>query len=94
LAFLPSAHIFEFAMQMGMLALGAQVGFADSRSLSSSGAVRKKPDGTLNHEDTGFGNYPPGSIQEFAPTVMMGVPKIWDRLKRGVETSVGEPFVC
>ena len=39
---------------------------------------------------TGFGNAPPGGIQEFAPTVMAAVPKIWDILKKGVEDAVGK----
>jgi hypothetical protein len=45
--------------------------------------------GTLNGEPTGFGNMPPGGIQEFAPTAMAAVPKIWDILKKGVEDAIG-----
>jgi hypothetical protein len=45
--------------------------------------------GSLNGEPTGFGNMPPGGIQEFAPTAMAAVPKIWDILKKGVEDAIG-----
>jgi len=66
------------------------VGYSDPKTISSKGAVRKMPDGTLNAEPTGYGKYPPGGIQEFAPTVMAAVPKIWDILKKGVESVVGK----
>ena len=45
--------------------------------------------GSFNREPSGFGKSPPGGIQEFGPTVMAAVPKIWDILKKGVEDNVG-----
>jgi len=90
LAYLPAAHILEFAVETGILAFGAAVGYSDPKTISSKGAVRKRPDGTLNFDPTGFGHCPPGGIQEFAPTVMAAVPKIWDILKKGVESVVGK----
>ena len=73
-----------------MLVFGAAVGYSDPKTISSKGAVRVMPDGSLNGEPTGYGNYPPGGIQEFAPTFMAAVPKIWDILKKGVESVVGK----
>ncbi len=35
------------------------------------------------------GDRPAGGIKEFAPTVMMGVPKIWDALKKTAEHEIG-----
>jgi len=91
LAYLPAAHILEFAAEMSMLTHGAKMGYSDPKTIASAGALRLMPDGiTLNSVPTGFGNYPPGGIQEFAPTVMAAVPKIWDILKKGVEDSVGK----
>jgi long-chain acyl-CoA synthetase len=90
LAYLPAAHILEFAVETGMLVFGAAVGYSDPKTISSKGAVRKMPDGSLNGEPTGYGKYPPGGIQEFAPTFMAAVPKIWDILKKGVESVVGK----
>ena len=74
---------------MSMLAHGACMGYADPKTLSSTGAIRKMPDGTYNREATGFGNCPPGAIQEFAPTILAAVPKIWDIFKKGMEAKVG-----
>jgi hypothetical protein len=76
-----------------MLVFGAAVGYSDPKTISSQGAVRKMPDGTLNTSPTGFGKYPPGGIQEFAPTCMVAVPKIWDILKKGVRSVMGEQSV-
>jgi len=89
LAYLPAAHILEFTAEMSMLAHGAKLGYADPRTISSKGALRKLPNGELNGEPTGFGNNPPGAIQEFGPTCMAAVPKIWDILKKGAEAKLG-----
>jgi len=90
LAYLPAAHILEFAVETGMLIFGAKVGYSDPKTISSKGAVRQLADGSLNGEPTGFGKSPPGGIQEFAPTIMAAVPKIWDILKKGVESVIGK----
>jgi len=34
------------------------------------------------------GAYPTGALEEFSPTIMAGVPKIWDVIKKGVEAKV------
>ena len=89
LAYLPAAHILEFAAEMSMLVHGAKLGFSDPKTIASAGAYRLRADGSLNGDPTGFGQEPPGGIQEFAPTVMAAVPKIWDILKKGVEAKLG-----
>lgn len=88
LAYLPAAHILEFAVECGCLYQGFAFGFSDPKTISSKGARRLMSDGSLNGEATGYGNYPPGGIQEFAPTIMAAVPKIWDILKKGVEAVI------
>mmetsp|Transcript_148056 Transcript_148056/g.369082 ORF Transcript_148056/g.369082 Transcript_148056/m.369082 type:complete len:770 (-) Transcript_148056:371-2680(-) len=88
IAYLPAAHILELVAEISMLCLGAAVGFACPKTISSKGACRVKPDGTLNMK-AGY-PYPPGAIQEFRPTCMVAVPKIWDILKKGVEEVVGK----
>mmetsp|Transcript_100762 Transcript_100762/g.288929 ORF Transcript_100762/g.288929 Transcript_100762/m.288929 type:complete len:765 (-) Transcript_100762:625-2919(-) len=45
--------------------------------------------GWLNGDKTGYGHFPAGGIQEFAPTLMAAVPKIWDIMKKGVEQQIG-----
>lgn len=88
IAYLPAAHILELCAELAAFAMGWEVGYADPKTISSKGACRQRPDGTLN--ETPAYPYPPGAIQEFRPSVMAGVPKIWDVLKKGVEDQVGK----
>merc|ERR1740121_780767 len=88
LAYLPAAHILELIAEMSMFCLGASVGFACPKTISSKGACRERPDGSLSTKPDL--EYAPGAIQEFKPTVMAAVPKIWDILKKGVEEVVGK----
>lgn len=88
IAYLPAAHILELCAEIGSLSLGFAVGYADPRTISSKGACRQRPDGTINTKPEY--PYPPGAIQEFKPSVMAAVPKIWDILKKGVEENVGK----
>jgi len=88
LAYLPAAHILELVAELGMLSFGCAIGYADPRTLSSKGACREKPDGTV--QTLPDLKYAPGAIQEFKPTVMAGVPKIWDIFKKGVEETIGK----
>ena len=90
LAYLPAAHILEFILEVGMLALGTKIGYSDPRTIFSKGAVRKLVDGSLNNKNTGHGNFPPGGMQEFAPSVVVGVPKIYDVLMKGVEDAINK----
>ncbi|KAJ8609181.1 hypothetical protein CTAYLR_008406 [Chrysophaeum taylorii] len=88
LGYLPQAHILELCAELTCLRLGVKIGYADPRSISSAGAVRVRPDGTLN--TTAGYPYPPGAIQEFRPAFMAGVPKIWDILKKAIEDQIGK----
>jgi len=38
---------------------------------------------------TQTGAYPIGALEQYKPTVMVGVPKIWDVIKKGVQAKVG-----
>jgi long-chain acyl-CoA synthetase len=93
LAYLPAAHILELTAEMMFFGIGGALGYADPRTISSKGALRRLPDGTLNGE----AGYPlpdfqgaPGAIQEFRPSMMAAVPKIWDTLKKGAEEAIGK----
>jgi long-chain acyl-CoA synthetase len=87
LAYLPAAHILELCAEIAMLSMGSAIGFADVRSLVSN-VIRRLPDGTENDQPTY--PYPPGAVMEFRPTCMVGVPLIWDTIKKGVEDKVGK----
>ena len=70
-----------------MVAAGAEIGFADPRTISSkarAAAARR------DHQHEPRYPYPPGAIQEFKPTVLAGVPKVWDIFKKGVEDKIGK----
>jgi len=88
LAYLPAAHILELVAEHAMVGGGAAIGFASPQTISSKGACRERPDGTINLKPEW--PYPPGAIQEFKPTVLAGVPKIWDIFKKGVEDKLGK----
>jgi len=92
LGYLPLAHILEFCFEMGVLVLGGSIGYADPATLTCKGAIRKLPDGQPNHKDEG--PFPAGALQEFSPTIMSGVPKIWDMLKKSTEAEVGTFRAC
>merc|ERR1719409_1823613 len=68
LAYLPAAHILEFTASLCFFCFGSTIGFADPKTISSKGACRQLPDGTIN-TTPGYPN-PPGGIQEFRPTIM------------------------
>jgi len=38
---------------------------------------------------TATGSYPIGALEAYRPTVMVGVPKIWDVIKKGVQAKIG-----
>ena len=88
LAYLPAAHILELCAEFTHLCFGSEIGFADPKSISSAGAIRQKPDGSLC-DDPMDPDYAPGGIGAFKPTMFAAVPKIWDIMKKGVEAKIG-----
>ena len=59
--YLPAAHILELTVEMVLFSMGGALGYADPRSISSNGAVRRTPTGEIN--DQPVYPYPPGAIQ-------------------------------
>jgi len=89
IAYLPAAHILELVAEIACISFGSEIGFADPRTISSTGACRfHVENGTeaLNH--TPSLTVAPGAIQEFKPSVMVAVPKIWEILKKGIESKI------
>lgn len=60
-------------------------------TLSSGASIGYADPKTL----TSTGSYPIGAIEEFTPTLMVAVPKIWDIIKKAVQTKIekGSPVV-
>lgn len=70
LGYLPLAHIMELMAELGCIALGCTICYADPKTLTTKGA------------------YPVGALEQYSPHCMVGVPKIWDVIKKGVEAKV------
>mmetsp|Transcript_4297 Transcript_4297/g.7149 ORF Transcript_4297/g.7149 Transcript_4297/m.7149 type:complete len:735 (+) Transcript_4297:70-2274(+) len=72
LAYLPLAHILELAAEFFFFGTGNTVGYADPKALL--GGPEKA--------------YPCGGLEEFKPSLMAGVPKVWETIKAGAEAKV------
>ncbi|KAI9331214.1 hypothetical protein BDR26DRAFT_922213 [Obelidium mucronatum] len=73
LAFLPLAHILEFAVEVTYLHNGCSVGYGSIKTLTDS-SVRNCL----------------GDIRELRPTIMSGVPAVYEGLRKGIETKIRE----
>ncbi|KAK6509892.1 long-chain fatty acid-CoA ligase [Arthrobotrys musiformis] len=71
LAYLPLAHILEFAFENVVLYWGGTLGYGSIRTLT----------------DVSMKNCA-GDIRELKPTVLVGVPQVWETVKKGVEIRV------
>ncbi|GAA5853975.1 hypothetical protein JCM8547_008176 [Rhodosporidiobolus lusitaniae] len=67
IAFLPLAHIFEFAVELTILYVGVPMGYGTVKTLS----------------DLSVKNCV-GDIRAWEPTVMVGVPQVWEQIRKGV----------
>ncbi|KAK1702959.1 hypothetical protein BDP67DRAFT_610081 [Colletotrichum lupini] len=74
LAYLPLAHVLEFAFENSCLYWGVKMGYGGARTLFD----RSTPSGTLEV----------GDINAFQPTFMIGVPAIWERIKKAILSNV------
>ena len=71
LAFLPLAHILEYAAELVLLSVGITFGYGRIKTLTNA-SVRKCK----------------GDLCEFRPSIMVGVPAIWETIKKGVLAQV------
>lgn len=72
LGYLPLAHILELVAEMTWFCLGVPVGYADPKTLLSG------PEKC----------YPTGGLEEFKPTCMAGVPKVWETIQKGATSKI------
>ena len=82
LAYLPLAHIIEFVVEHISLYWGATLGYGRPQTLTTTsgslvGRGGKKGDPNIK-----------GDIESFAPTVMTGVPAVWEGVKKGIVNKV------
>lgn len=74
IAYLPLAHIIEFAYENAALYWGAVMGYGHPRTLT----------------DTSVRNCE-GDIRAFKPSIMVGVPAVWESVRKGIMSKVGPP---
>ncbi|CAJ1362176.1 unnamed protein product [Effrenium voratum] len=72
LGYLPLAHILAVVAELFFYSTGNRIGYADPKSLLPG------PEKC----------YPSGGLEEFQPTLMAGVPKVWETIKKGAELKV------
>eukprot|EP01062_Namystynia_karyoxenos_P041576 TRINITY_DN302_c1_g1_i1.p1 TRINITY_DN302_c1_g1~~TRINITY_DN302_c1_g1_i1.p1 ORF type:complete len:835 (+),score=319.30 TRINITY_DN302_c1_g1_i1:90-2507(+) len=77
--YLPLAHIFEMALEFYHFGNSNRIGYADPFSLMTQGSK--------------LASEPCGALDEFRPTLLAGVPKIWELVKAGVckKVAAGNP---
>ncbi|BGP14781.1 hypothetical protein JCM10213_001852 [Rhodosporidiobolus nylandii] len=71
IAYLPLAHIMEFAVEMCFMFVGARMGYGNVKTLT----------------DTSVRNCL-GDIRTLQPTIMVGVPAVWETIRKGIVSKV------
>ncbi|PNY20704.1 Long-chain-fatty-acid-CoA ligase 1 [Tolypocladium capitatum] len=74
LAYLPLAHVLEFAFENSCLFWGVTMGYSSARTLFDY----KAPSGILRE----------GDLRAFQPTFLIGVPAIWERIKKAIISKI------
>ncbi|KAI8098295.1 uncharacterized protein B0P05DRAFT_482680 [Gilbertella persicaria] len=77
IGFLPLAHVLEFLIEFIMISLGIPIGYASIRTLMN--------DSVCGHNGEGKGE---GDLKALKPTIMAGVPAVWEKIKKGVEAKL------
>lgn len=71
IAFLPLAHILEFAVEMCFMFVGAKIGYGTVKTLTDASVRDCK-----------------GDLNALQPTIMVGVPAIWETIRKGIVSKV------
>lgn len=69
-AYLPLAHIFEFAAEHVFLIRGRMLGYSNPKTLTNAAAK------------------PHGDLAEFKPTFFVGVPRVFETVKKAIEAKL------
>ncbi|KAF7974622.1 hypothetical protein HWV62_11600 [Athelia sp. TMB] len=72
LAYLPLAHILEYAVELTLFFIGMTTGFGRVKTLTDA-SVRKCK----------------GDIAAFRPSIMVGVPAVWETIRKGIVSKIG-----
>ncbi|KAI5780295.1 long-chain-fatty-acid-CoA ligase 1 [Peziza echinospora] len=82
LAYLPLAHIVEFVFEHTAMYWGAALGYGRPQTLTPAGGSLSGPNGSKDDPSI------KGDIECFAPTIMVGVPAVWETVKKGIVNKV------
>jgi len=74
IGYLPLAHILELTAETVFYGMGHRIGYADPKTLLAG------PEKC----------YPIGGLEEFGPTLMAGVSKVWETIKKGAEAKLAK----
>ncbi|CAO3662828.1 unnamed protein product [Rhizopus stolonifer] len=74
IGFLPLAHVLEFILEFIMISLCIPIGYGTMRTLMNDSVCGP------NGEGKGAGD-----LKELKPTIMAGVPAVWEKIRKGVE---------
>ena len=72
IAYLPLSHIFELAVEFTLLSVGITIGFSSPKTLS----------------DTNMRAPCVGDMRALSPTIMCGVPTVWETIRKGLLAKV------
>ncbi|OAD72151.1 hypothetical protein PHYBLDRAFT_25494 [Phycomyces blakesleeanus NRRL 1555(-)] len=75
--FLPLAHVLEFLLEFLFITMGIPIGYATIRTLMD--------DGVCGPGGKGKGT---GDLKALKPTILVGVPAVWERITKGVSSQL------
>lgn len=77
IGFLPLAHVLEFLIELIMISLAIPIGYGSIRTLMN--------DSVCGPNGEGKGE---GDLKSLKPSIMAGVPAVWEKIKKGVESQL------
>ncbi|KAF9183816.1 long-chain fatty acid-CoA ligase [Haplosporangium sp. Z 11] len=81
ISYLPLAHVLEFVISHFIVSMGCRVGFGHSRTLMDDAVAPTANSG----RSKGLGD-----LKALQPTLMAGVPTIWEKIRKGILAEVNK----
>ncbi|KAG0344972.1 long-chain fatty acid-CoA ligase [Podila humilis] len=81
LSYLPMAHVLEFVISHFVVSMGCRMGFGHARTLMDDSVAPTAGSG----RSKGLGD-----LKALRPTLMAGVPTIWERIRKGILSEVNK----
>ncbi|GJJ69360.1 hypothetical protein EMPS_01706 [Entomortierella parvispora] len=81
ISYLPLAHVLEFVISHFIVSMGCRIGFGRARTLMDDAVAPTAGSG----RSKGLGD-----LKALQPTLMAGVPTIWERIRKGILAEVNK----